>query len=259
MLQWDVFTFTSPPGSLTNLTQSSKYPNAPDKSTLWTIPEVLNAFDRFGERLTGCVVPPRTGDYRFHFASDDQGALYLSTDDSPANAVPIALEPVWSYYRDWSGLERRNPNAPENQSAPIRLEAGRRYWYEAIAVDGGFGDFIGFQWQVPGGLQPGREWEPPRAGLISLAGGPVPLTIVVPPADANPKAGAPAIFSVQVRALPPLQYQWLKNGAVIPGATASRYTNSISVLTDNGAKFSVRVDTLNESVTSTAATLTITP
>ena len=259
LLQWDVFTFASPPGSLTNLTQSSKYPNAPDKSTLWTIPEVVNAFDRFGERLTGCVVPPRTGDYTFHFASDDRGALYLSTDDSPANAVPIASEPIWSYYRDWSGLERRNPNAPENRSAPIRLEAGRRYWYEALAVDAGFGDFIGFQWQVPGELQPGREWEPPRAGLISLAGGPVPLAIVVPPADANSKAGATAVFRVQVRALPPLKYQWLKNGGVIPGATASRYTNSISVLTDNGAKFSVRVDSLNESVTSTPATLTITP
>lgn len=259
LIKWDVYTLGTQTGFLTNLTQSAKYPNAPDKSTLWTILETATGFDRFGQRLTGYVVPPLTGDYKFHFASDDQGALFLSTDESPANARQIATEPQWNNYRDWSGLERRNSTAPENRSVPIRLEAGRRYWYEALAVDSIFGDFIGFHWQVPGGLQPGREWEPLRWGLVSLAAGPVALAIEQPPADVSVKVGTPAKFTVQVRGIPPLRYQWFKNGAAIPGATSSNYTTSPAALLDNGAQMSVRVQSLNESVTSNTATLSVTP
>lgn len=54
-----------------------------------------------------------------------------------------------------------------------------------------------------------------------------------------------------------LSYQWLKNGANIPGATGATYTTPSTVLADNGATFSVIVSNAAGSVTSSGATLTV--
>jgi hypothetical protein len=55
-----------------------------------------------------------------------------------------------------------------------------------------------------------------------------------------------------------LSYQWRKNGTAIAGATSASYTTPAEITSDNGAQFSVVVSNSAGSLTSNAATLTVT-
>src|SRR5207247_2891404 len=84
-----------------------------------------------------------------------------------------------------------------------------------------------------------------------------PPSITTQPANKTVNVGQTATFSVTATGSPPLQYQWRKNGANIPGATNSSYTTPATVATDNGSLFSVVVSNGGGSVTSNNATLTV--
>lgn len=87
---------------------------------------------------------------------------------------------------------------------------------------------------------------------------PVAPTVLTPPAPVSVAAGATATFSVVVDGTAPLSLQWQRDGVDIPGATASSYTTPPTVIGDNGASFRVRVGNVAGTVTSAAATLTVT-
>ena len=114
--------------------------------------------DRYGWQLLGYLLPPETGDYRFFLASDDNSELYLSTDHSPANAVKIAAESSWRGVRSYSANM-----SDESVSKSVSLVAGRRYFIEAFAKEGGGGDNLAVAWQLPGG-------DVPRYGAIPISG-----------------------------------------------------------------------------------------
>jgi Immunoglobulin domain/Immunoglobulin I-set domain len=67
-----------------------------------------------------------------------------------------------------------------------------------------------------------------------------------------------ATFAVVSSGTAPLQYQWRRNSVAIAGATAVGYTTPTLVLADSGARYDVVVSNSAGSVTSTAATLTVT-
>ncbi|MBI5768786.1 MAG: putative Ig domain-containing protein [Verrucomicrobia bacterium] len=71
-------------------------------------------------------------------------------------------------------------------------------------------------------------------------------------------AGQPASFWVAATGTAPLRYQWQKNGADLPGATANWLTAPAVTAADNSATFRCVVTNANGSVTSPAATLTVT-
>jgi hypothetical protein len=169
--------------TLADLTSSPKFPDQPDLVDLNTPFETpSNVYDNYGTRLTGFVLPPVTGEYVFYIASDDQGALYLSTDENPANKVQIAFEPTWSGPRMW--VESPNGLEPSKISAPIRLESGRKYYVEALMKEGGGGDNLGVAWQKPGD-PPLVNGDPPIPGeyLATYWPHPIPppaVTITAP-------------------------------------------------------------------------------
>jgi hypothetical protein len=82
--------------------------------------------------------------------------------------------------------------------------------------------------------------------------------ITTQPANAAGVVGGSAVFSVSATG-GSLQYQWRRNGAPISGATAAFYVTPALALTDSGATFDVVVSNTVGSVTSAAATLTVTP
>ncbi|MDE1161022.1 MAG: hypothetical protein PW792_03630 [Acidobacteriaceae bacterium] len=84
-----------------------------------------------------------------------------------------------------------------------------------------------------------------------------PLSITKQPADASVPMGLTATFSVQASGSN-LQYQWLKSGASISGATSSSYTTPITAYADDGSSYSVRVSGQGGSVTSSVAHLSVT-
>jgi photosystem II stability/assembly factor-like uncharacterized protein len=78
------------------------------------------------------------------------------------------------------------------------------------------------------------------------------------PADVTVSAGQPATFSVVAGGTAPLSYQWSRDGTAIPGANGASYTLANAQLADSGARFAVAVSNGAGSVTSRAATLTVT-
>jgi hypothetical protein len=128
--------------NLDTLKSYSKYPNNPD------VTEVLTQFssdldlDNYGGRIYGWLYAPVTGDYTFWLCADNQGELWLSTDDDPENIVLIANESSWSAPNTWG--------TGEEQSDPIRLQAGNKYYIEALWKEGGGGDQCQVAWKGPG-------------------------------------------------------------------------------------------------------------
>jgi glucose/arabinose dehydrogenase len=80
-------------------------------------------------------------------------------------------------------------------------------------------------------------------------------SIDTPPHDVTVTAPAAAHFSVVASGEEPLAYQWRRDGAPIPGATASTYALTPTELADDGARFDVVVTNALGSATSTTAML----
>ncbi len=100
----------------------------------------------YGTRLRGYLTPPTTGDYTFWIAGDDNCELRLGMDDKPAGAVKIASVTTGDGYtgrREWNKL-------PEQKSAPVHLQAGKRYYIEALQKQDVGGDSLSVGWLKPG-------------------------------------------------------------------------------------------------------------
>ena len=157
--------------SLSALRNASKFPGQPDQSVVVTEFEIpINASDNYGARLSGFIVPKVSGDYVFHLSSDDNGELWLSSDDNSSNLSLIAREPNWNRPRTWTGTERRSLldagtvfERRENVSRPIRLEADGRYLVEALVKDGQGGDNLAVTWRLASDPVP-DDGSPPIRG-----------------------------------------------------------------------------------------------
>lgn len=105
----------------------------------------LDWSDHFLSRLHGVIHPPVTGNYTFWVASDDSSELRLSPDENPAEARRIAQVPSgrWTESRQWTRISSQ-------RSAPIRLEAGKGYYLEALGQDSTSRDCLAVAWQGPG-------------------------------------------------------------------------------------------------------------
>ncbi|MEQ1752027.1 MAG: putative Ig domain-containing protein, partial [Prosthecobacter sp.] len=154
-----------------NLTSNAAYPDSPSGSNQPTSFEApTNIDDNYGTRMRGWVHPPITGQYRFWIASDDEGQLRLSANDTPAAATQRASVPVYSDPRLWTKY-------PEQQSVLITLQAGQRYYIEALMKEGGGGDHLAVAWQLPGTSGPEviagsylSPWVPNRAPVLTNPG-----------------------------------------------------------------------------------------
>jgi len=132
-------------GGIGELTGAPGFPDQPAGF------ELVGAFesprdwaDNYGTRMRGYVIPPASGEYVFWICTDDDGQLFLSTDDSPANKRQIAGLTSWA---DWDEWEKHG----SQKSAPVKLEAGRRYYIEALQKEGGGGDHLRVGWRLPDG------------------------------------------------------------------------------------------------------------
>ena len=92
---------------------------------------------------------------------------------------------------------------------------------------------------------------------------PTPPAAVAPgvsaPAAVSVVAGQPAVFTVVATGTSPLAYQWQRNGADIPGASAATLTLPAVTAADDGAQFRVRVTNAAGNVLSSPALLTVQP
>ncbi len=127
------------------LTHDSRYPDHPSGTS------VLNAIstsdqwnNNSGTRIVGCVVPNVTGNYRFYVLGNGWAQLSLSTDETPANLKLIATCPSWSD----SFYQYLGPG--QQESAPIALTAGRKYYFETLQLGGAHQGKTQVAWDIPG-------------------------------------------------------------------------------------------------------------
>ncbi len=149
--------WTNLPGDyyITFLTSRADYPDHPSGH------EYLGRFEapshwgtNYGARLCGYLHPPKTGDYTFWITAGDGGELWLSPDDSPKNKRQIGYAKP-SMPHEWA-------NHRGQQSSPITLVAGRKYYIEALHKQGKKDDHLAVAWQGPG-----REREVIPGGFLS--------------------------------------------------------------------------------------------
>lgn len=128
---------------LSNLTAAPFFPNAPSSVTLPGLFEApQNIGGNYGTRMRGYVVAPQTGNYTFWIASRDASQLFLSSDENPVNKTLIAAVTNYTAPREWT-------KEPNQQSAPIGLLAGRRYYIEAVQAASTGADHLAVGWQLP--------------------------------------------------------------------------------------------------------------
>ena len=129
------------------LTTYPAYPDNPDVQDHLTLFEIPNdTSDTYGTRMRGYLHPPVTGQYRFWIAADDSGELWLSTDDSPNNSTLIASVPELTLSQEWD-------KSPLQESTLITLQAGTRYYIEALHKEDSDHDHLAVAWQMPGGTR----------------------------------------------------------------------------------------------------------
>ncbi|MHC4557505.1 MAG: PA14 domain-containing protein [Planctomycetota bacterium] len=119
-----------------------KYPNNPDTTEVLTRFSSTPGLDSYGGRIHGWLYVPSTGDYTFWLNTDDNGELWLSTNDDSTNIELIAQESSYTGLNAWGN--------GEEQSDPIPLQAGEKYYIMALWKEGGGGDHCQVAWQGPG-------------------------------------------------------------------------------------------------------------
>lgn len=113
--------------------------------TLASFDAPRQAGEDFYARMRGWIVPPLSGNYVFWIAADDEGVLFLSSDDTPGNKRRIAGNVNSVGYGEW-GKEKGQ------QSQSIQLTAGTRYYVEAVYKEGKVDDHCSVGWKLPNGV-----------------------------------------------------------------------------------------------------------
>ena len=135
-----------PGANVSDLVNHPSFPDQPSStgivSHLFEAP--TNIGDNYGQRMHGWIKAPVSGEYTFWIATDDEGHLYLSPNEEPADAQLVAQVPGWTLPREWNKY-------PEQQSESIYLQQGQLYYIKALMKEAYGGDCLAVGWQLPDG------------------------------------------------------------------------------------------------------------
>jgi hypothetical protein len=114
----------------------------------------------FEARYQGFLIPPITGSYKFWIANESVSELWLSADATPSKKTKIAEVTRSTPYRKW-------PHTHEAESIPVMLEAGKRYYLEALQQQQSGSTQLAVRWQLPNGVE---ERPLPGCRMVPLEG-----------------------------------------------------------------------------------------
>ncbi len=141
--------------AVTDLINNPNYPDNPTGSAMVDSVELPTTkpaslwegdVDNYGARLQGYIYPPATGDYTFWITGDNGSQFWLSTNFDSSNVVMTCEVPgtQWTGDREWDKF-------PDDQeSAPVTLEAGQKYYVDVWFKEGSGGDGVAVGWGGPG-------------------------------------------------------------------------------------------------------------
>jgi len=120
------------------------YPTSSGQLTTFDTEPVLADIDYYGGQIEGWLYPPITGDYTFWIATDEDGELWLSTNEKPCSAELIAYIPAGSYANPYEWEKY-----PSQNSGPISLDSTRKYYIMARWKENLGDDHCMVAWQGP--------------------------------------------------------------------------------------------------------------
>jgi regulation of enolase protein 1 (concanavalin A-like superfamily) len=237
--------------AVSDLTSAPIYPNSPTLTNIITdfFEAPINFDENYGQRIHGYIVPPVSGNYVFWIASDDEGLLYLSTDEDPVNKVAIASVPGWTASREWTKFA-------EQQSAPVSLQAGKAYYISALEKEGGGGDHLAVRWLRPDAVDEGPI---PATYLLAWGTSFTPPIISQQPTNTTVVEGDLATFLIKLKNLDGATFQWRRNGVDIPGGANGTLIYGPVTLSDSNAVFGASLTNRLGGTNSATATLTVVP
>jgi hypothetical protein len=249
------------------LLDDPKYPNSPDNLQLLGSLSTPNGYrDNYGGRVTGFIIPPENGQYRFFLYSDDASAFYLSnnqTTPDPNAVLPICEETDCCDTFQEPGIANDDASTFPT-SEPVTLTGGQKYAFLALVKEGGGGDYLMVAARKEGNTTPAASLQPIGGNWIG--------------ANAKPNKGTPRITQ-QPQGIPkllqgrkgelaieavvdptaynfPVLVQWQKDSNPLPGANGFIYTIAAATAGDAGAYTAVVGAPSGQSVTSTVAVVT---
>ncbi len=206
--------------------------------------------NRYGGRAQALVTAPETANFYFWTGGDGNTAVYLSTDENPANKYLISSNPDWSGDREWNKFWGQ-------KSGGQPLVAGRKYYIEVVhkAPDNGNGN-AHLSWNTTGTIV--NDADTPISGLyLSSYNEAIVINPNLPLSLATNACGS-GTLSVQVTAgSPTVMYQWYStNGTAIVDATNSTYVLPLPLVPN--AYYAVIANSAN-TVTSRVAAVDVAP
>jgi hypothetical protein len=127
-----------------------RFPAAPDHSTRVDTMDFSDEGEDYGVRLRGYVTAPEDGLYRFSIAGNNSCTLYLAeSEDKFTKRVIAKVDHGTKWRQFWAG--------PLQQSEPVALEEGKRYYIEVLYKRGADDegrpaarDHSSVAWELPG-------------------------------------------------------------------------------------------------------------
>lgn len=124
---------------VSDLISHSKFHESPDVNVLTLGSESSLVADHYGSRLRGTITAPVSGSYTFWVAGDDGVEMWLSTDDRKFNRRRLAWHTGYTNSQQWDKYGTQ-------QSAPVCLQAGQKYYLEILHKEGIGGDHVSVAW-----------------------------------------------------------------------------------------------------------------
>jgi hypothetical protein len=208
---------------------------------------------------------------------DEVGEMTVSAEGLFASGAQLIVEPIAANEPDREELEEQMGSKQIIAAFEARIEPDNAFQPPLTLTFQVGGQYNGKKVYILHKLQNGdiEHFTPTvEDGAVSitvqelspfLLAVDAPLVITTQPHDVSAVEGQTVTFSVWATGEGTLTYQWQRGNiskapwADIPGATAPDYTIESVPLSDHGVKYRVTVtDALGSSVTSEAATLTVT-
>ncbi len=204
------------------------FPGVIDELTLYT--RVLNASEVAAIYTAGsegkCSTPQPLG-----ILVQPQGATVLESNSVSLSVVAQGTPPL-----TYQWFQNGNPLAgltnPVFTFASVQLSHAGNYFVQVSDATGTVASAV--------------------ALLVVLQ----PLSILTPPQHTMVLAGATVSLNVAGRGTPPLTFQWLYNGAVLPGQTTSNLV-LVGITPGQAGRYSVVVSNFSGSLTSSSAVVTV--
>ncbi len=224
--------------AVSDLTSNTNYPNNPTSTSVLTSFEApINVSDNFGTRIAGYICAPLTGSYTFWIASNNEGELWLSTDDQSSNKKKIAYHTNYTNSREWNKFATQ-------KSVTINLVQGKTYYIEALMKEYNNSDNLAVGWLKPGetGTIPSEVIPGSVLSTIGASSGTIYLVSSV---------SLPASASVNVGSTIPLNATVLPSNATNSSLNWTSSNTSIATVNNYGTVTGIASGSANITAKST--------